>query len=56
VRHADIAGHRARPRRLDRLLHRLPRAHAFEHNIGADAVGQFLDPRRALLATLGDNA
>ena len=39
-------------RAQDRLRHRLLRAHAFQHRVGADAVGQLLDAGDALFAAL----
>ena len=55
MRHADIADHRAGPRALQRLRHRLLGADAFEHGIRADIAGQLLDPGDARIAALGDD-
>src|SRR5581483_11302208 len=53
VRHADVADRAARPRRFDRLHHRLLRPDTLQHRIGADALRQLLDALDALVAALG---
>src|SRR2546423_3373708 len=55
VRHADVADRTARPRRLDRLPHRLLGPDTLQHRIGADTVRQLLDALDALVAALRHN-
>ena len=52
---ADPADRTARPRNLDRGLHRLVEADAFEDRIHAVAVGQLLDALDRLGAALADD-
>src|SRR6185503_15597463 len=51
MRHADVADRAARPRRHDRLHHRLLRPDALQYRIGAHALRQLLDALDALVAT-----
>ena len=53
VRDADVAHVAARAGGADRLHHRLLRADALEHRVGADSLGQVLDAGHALVAALG---
>ena len=55
VRHADITDQPPGRAQRDRLRHRLLRADAFQHGVGADAACQLLDAGDALVAALGDD-
>jgi hypothetical protein len=53
VGRADPADHPARPSGSQRLHNRLAGTNTFQDGVGAHAVGEFIDPRDAILATLG---
>ena len=50
VRNANVANRTSRARALDGLHHGFLRADAFKDGVGANAVVQFLDPRKALIS------
>src|ERR1044071_2585755 len=53
--HSDITDVDARPRRINRLHHRLLCTDTFEHGVGADSFRQLLDTCNSLIAALSDN-
>ena len=50
---ADTADQAAGAGGAESLQHRLPGADALEDGIGANAVGELLDPRHPVVAALG---
>src|SRR5438270_9672703 len=52
VRHTDITYITARARGINRLHHGFLRSYAFQHRVGTDALGQILDARNTLIASL----
>ena len=55
VRHPDVADRGAGAGDGDRGVHRLARAHALQHRVGADTVGELEHGGLALATPLGDD-
>jgi hypothetical protein len=55
VSHPDIADMATGTRGMDGLHHRLLGADGLDHRVRAQAVGQILDRRHAILTAFGDN-
>src|SRR5438445_1253620 len=55
MRNTDVAHVSARVGGPDRLHHRLLRADTLQHGVGAESVGQLLDPGDARVTPLGDD-
>src|SRR6266550_89467 len=55
MRHSDVTDVSARPCSLECLPHRFLRSDTLEHRVCANATGKLANPRRAFVATLGDD-